>query len=553
MDKEKIKQFITSQRENGVPDEQIHSFLVKKGAIAIPKAPEVAESNTGLDEAPFQANEDENILSGTAKLLGNAPKSAFELGKNVVSAVAHPIKTAKAVADVVGGAGAKIGEKFLEDTDFGQSLLKKAQERGLPIQTDANGKLQASNTPELEKFNAITKFFGDRYGSVDKFKETAIEDPAGVFADIASVVSGGGAVLKTAGTVSKVADVASAGAKIAEVGNMAEPFSVASKIVGKINNKVKNSPVGKVVSDISPTSYKVQQGQVAKALELTTGDLGNIKKSTGNDVTEFIVNKNLFRNTPEEISQALNETRQTTMAEVRGEIARVKKIYSGSDVPNVKKGLEVILKGVDNVDGLEGVAEEIRSLSNKTQLSLSDVQRAKELIDQNSDIYSKIGDVKSASQARGLDNIRKDLRKFIEDEVDVNTGGQVDIRQLNNDVSTTKAIEDAINNRATRGMSRQHLNAFDLMVGLGGATAFSPIVGLGLVVGKKIAESPAFRLQFAKLLQKKPIAFIEKVVKEFQENNLSDGTRKTIQELIKQSKEKSQFIESGSNALSEDK
>lgn len=45
MDKEKIKQFITTQRANGVPDDQIHAFLVDKGAIQVTqKVPEQEKS-----------------------------------------------------------------------------------------------------------------------------------------------------------------------------------------------------------------------------------------------------------------------------------------------------------------------------------------------------------------------------------------------------------------------------------------------------------------------------------------------------------------------------
>jgi hypothetical protein len=43
MDKEKIKQFITSQREAGIPDEQIHAFLLEKGAIQPAQPPKATE------------------------------------------------------------------------------------------------------------------------------------------------------------------------------------------------------------------------------------------------------------------------------------------------------------------------------------------------------------------------------------------------------------------------------------------------------------------------------------------------------------------------------
>lgn len=47
MDNEKIKQFITSQRQAGIPDAEIHAYLVQKGAIQMPKT-EVAPKQDGF-------------------------------------------------------------------------------------------------------------------------------------------------------------------------------------------------------------------------------------------------------------------------------------------------------------------------------------------------------------------------------------------------------------------------------------------------------------------------------------------------------------------------
>lgn len=508
------------------------------------------ESSQPTSSATFQATGKENIFTGGLKTLGNLPKSTYELGKNVVQAVANPIDTAKAVGGVVAGGAAKIGEKFLEDTDIGQHLLRGAKDRGVEIEEDETGKLKTKATPELEQFNNVVKFFGDRYGSVEKFKKTVIEDPAGALADISTVLTGGGSATTKLGQISKVAPIVKTGEVVSKAGAMVEPVTAITKTLKGAKDIVSESTPGKIISDISPTSYKMQQGQVTKALELTPGDLSTIQKKTGNDVTKFIIDKGLIRQTPEETASALNETRKATMQNVRGEIDNVKTLYTQENVPSLKQGLNVILKGVDEVPGLEDVATQIKTLADKNTLTLSDVQKAKELIDDNSNIYTKIGDTKSAAQSRGLDKIRKDLKSFIEDEVIKNTDGQVDIRDLNNEVQTTYALEEAIANRAVKGLPRQYLSVFDGLLGAGVYSQYGFLPAVGVVVGKQIAQSPVFRLWTAKMLGSQPTSFIKKVTKEFADKKLSPQTIKTLSNIIEEAKSKSQYVESGAAALS---
>jgi len=128
---------------------------------------EAPETMTGSDKATFQSTGNEGIIGGTAKAIGNLPSSTFELGKNVVNAVANPIETVKSVGTIVKGVGAKAGELFLEKTDIGQSLLSKANEnrlaQGLPeLKKDATGKFQAEDTPDLQAINQVGTFVSDR-------------------------------------------------------------------------------------------------------------------------------------------------------------------------------------------------------------------------------------------------------------------------------------------------------------------------------------------------------------------------------------------------------
>lgn len=524
-----------------------------------PKVEEVKQQTmTGLEKAPFQASGEENVVGGTLKAIGNTPRSAIELAKNVATAVTNPVQTVKSVASIVKGAGAKLAETALEDTELGQKLLQKMSDsrvaRGLePLKVDENGKLQGEDTQDLQTFNAVKTFVTDRYGSVDKLKETAIEDPVGVLADLATVLTGAGGVVSKVGNVSKIPEIAKVGSQITKVAQTVEPINAVTKVAGKTKQLASNSLAGKVVQDIIPTGTEMQRNQVTKALDLTQGDLVTIGKKTGNDVTEFIVAKGLIKDSPEAVAQSLNDLRKSTKELKANEIAQVKNVYTPEQVPSVIKGLNTILEDVDTVAGLENVAGDIKNLLNKKQFTLEDIQNAQYLLDENSSIYSKIGDTKSGTKARGLDNIRKDIRSFIETEVDTATNGNTNIRQLNNDIQTSYAIEDAINTRATRGLTRQKISLSDSVVLFGGGATFSPVVGIGLYLGKKVIESPTFRLAFTKALSAQPIKRIKTIVREIKNKNVSPETQKLLNQIADDIRKNKAVIESGSAILDKSK
>lgn len=517
--------------------------------ILIKKYQEDAKAGTnftGDSNAPFQSEKSDTVLDSAGKAVGNLPSSTFGLIKNIANAVMNPVDTANSIKTLAEGAGAKIGQVALENTDIGQKILDKANEvrvsKGLdPLQKDASGKYEVEHTPQLDAIDQVGKFFADRYGNIDNFKKTAIEDPAGVLSDVATLLSGAGVALKGAG----LANIAN---KVSEVSKVIEPITAITKTASNLKNIPGAKTVSQVLSDISPTSEKVQQGQIVKALELTPGDLSGITKKTGNDVTKFIVDNNLIKSTPEEVAQATNDLRKAKMAEVRSEIAKIADTYTPDQVPNVKKGLDVILKGVEDVPGLENEAKIIKELSQKTEYTLSDIQQAKELIDENTNIYSKLGSVKETSQAKGLDNIRGNLKEFIEKEVEAKTNGKTSIKNLNNEVQTSYAIEDAIKNRAMRGMTRQHISAFDVLIATGG-TAINPFLGAGLLVGKKVLESPTTRLVIAKALNKFSPEKVATFTKDITANKLSPSTQQILKNIADKLKNTLAPIESASAVL----
>lgn len=547
--KDKVSVIIQNAPKGTSPEDVISGLVDRGYKLEGFNDKPVEEAPQGSNpRATFKATGEEGIIGGTAKSLGNVPSSALNLGEQVVSAVVNPIETAKAVKNLVAGAGAKIAEIGFENTDVGQSILQKMNNsrvaRGLePLKKDESGKLQGMDTPELQAFNQVGEYFANKYGGVDNLKKSVIEDPVGVLADAASVFTGSGAALR--GTT--------IGAKATELASKVEPINAVSTVTGKTTGAIKDTTLGKSVSEIIPSRSDIQASQVTKALDLTQGDLATISKSTGNDVTDFITRNNLIKESPEAIADALNIRRKDTMSLVRDEISKVQTVYKTKELSDVQNGLKTIAQGVDGVAGLENVSKEISTLLKKKDMTLSDVQRAKELIDENSSIYSKIGDTKSSSAAKGLANIRGNIRAFIEKEVDTATNGATDINKLNNDVQTSFAIEDAINTRATRNLTRSGLSISDIGVLFGGGATLGPAIGVGLFVGKKVLETPSMRLGITKALSKRPLKEIKRIVSEVKNKNVSPTTQKMINELVKEAKKNLPVIESGSIIVEESK
>jgi hypothetical protein len=485
--------------------------------------------------ATFEATGDEGIISGTAKTIGNIPSSTTKLGKSVAEAVAHPVETARNIGSIVKGAGAKAAQVAVEASTDPASELHKRAEIG---------------NEDTQKFDAVIGYFKDRYGGLDNLKKTVIEDPAGFAADISALFSGGGAIATKVGELSKIAEVSDLGNTLSKVGQATEPTTVLKKAI----NATKDSTVGKIASDVLPTSSKIINGQVVKALELTPGDLATIHKKTGNDPAQYIVDQKLLKSTPEETSQALADARDVKKAEVRSEVSKVANVYDDTvpQVTQAKQALKTMLGDLKDVPGRESDISEITGLIGKKEFNLSDLQRTKELMDDNFNIYSRAGDVRSSNLARGLDNIRGEIKSFIEDQVTSNTNGTVDIRKLNNEVQTNYALQEAIENRALRGQSRQYFTVFDGMLGTGAYATVGPYAALGLIVGKKLAESPTVRLLVARGLSKLKPSYIGNIVKEIQAGNLSEASRKTLQEIIDRAKSAAPYVESGSGVLNQD-
>ena len=138
-----------------------------------------------------------DVATGAVK---NLPRSALQLGKDIVHPVMHPIDTAKSLYGMASGGV--------------QKLIPGEQENEA-------------------QWDAVTSFFKDRYAGPENLKRTLMEDPAGLVADLSTVLSGGGTLAaRLPGRVGRI------GEATARAGNVIDPASAAVRGVAPVVAKV---------------------------------------------------------------------------------------------------------------------------------------------------------------------------------------------------------------------------------------------------------------------------------------------------------------------------
>lgn len=132
----------------------------------------------------------------------NIPGSAVEYGKNIASAVMHPIQTVSGIFDVGAGELRKV---------LPTSVVK------------AIDKLEA-DPAAIQKYqqsaDVVNQFYKQRYGSGEQALQTIQKDPVGFLGDVSALFTGGGMAIPKVGS------------KVAKVGAAVEPLNVATNVAG---------------------------------------------------------------------------------------------------------------------------------------------------------------------------------------------------------------------------------------------------------------------------------------------------------------------------------
>lgn len=210
------------------------------------------KSTENPNNPSFAYNQDDSLLKSAAKTVGNIPSSIGNVAAGLGNILLHPIDTATGIGKIaVGGV-----EKLIPG--------EQGQEKS---------------------FDALTDFFKKRYGSVEGFKKTLVEDPAGLALDVSTLFSGGGTAATKLGTLSK----ANRATKAANVANMAGKTGEAlkaAKAVSNIGEANALTKTGEVLSTIGDTVNPITQGTrlFGKGVEAITAGktLGGKKYDSSN-------------------------------------------------------------------------------------------------------------------------------------------------------------------------------------------------------------------------------------------------------------------------------
>lgn len=181
---------------------------------------------------------------------------------------------------------------------------------------------------------------------------------------------------------------------------------------------------------------------------------GMKKGGTAEDVWKWMIERDM-QWSKEQIIQKLWEHAKKSHA-LKKEV--LKQSETLHNVDSAKKSLEAMYEQVKWVPWLEEKAQRIGELYNKDWLTLSELDEVKSLLDDTINIYTNAGDVRAWALKEWLDNVRKNLRKYIETEADKE--GLWNIRLLNNETQVSRSLQDAISRKDSADAAREMLSIF---------------------------------------------------------------------------------------------
>ena len=429
---------------------------------------------------------DKSLLSKVGSKVGNYVKNS------IVDQFKGGLQTAKEGFSAAGNSSGNpltFGENVLKGLSGAAGAVTApfapiAKPVGYAVEAMAGNKgpVGLANLPIVQKFS------GTKAGAATARVAEDVSNAANVAGTVGGFMGGPKVAGKAVGTT----ETAMQGVK----GFAAKTAENVGEMGGKVGTAMQGLSKGMI-----PTKAQIINSEIAKAFDLTQGDVKNIYLSTGNDVGSFLSKNNLLAGGVDETVSLLDNFSKENYNQVRQIISDVPKVYNAMDVPRYQEALGEILKQTADTPGLQESTAEVGNLLKKKNIKLEDVQRVKELMDEHFNLYKVTGDVKEGIAKKGLTNIRKDIQTFIENQVKEYSGQ--DIRSLNKNVQTSKSILNAIETRATRGLTRANISLGDWGAFFGATTVSggNPFVGAAAVFAKKLYQNPNIKLKVIKYLE----------------------------------------------------
>jgi hypothetical protein len=281
----------------------------------------------------------------------NLPSSLGNMVGDIYQAVTNPVQTAKSVLDL----GAGTLQNILPE-----SLVKMIGE----------------DKPSRDVANQVGQYYSQRYGTGEGIKNAIATDPAGVMADLSTVLTGGAAIAP------KVASV---------------PLKAAARSVDPLALTAKG--IGKAV-DLTGTAAKIGAGVSTGVGREALGEAYRVGKAGGKEASTFVDNL-MGRVEPTEV---LNAAKQNV-----AEMGRQRQAAYRVNMENIK--------GDKSILSFDGIDDALKSAQN--QVSYKGQVTNEAAASKLSDIQQKINEWKSLDPAayhtpEGLDALKKSIGETLE-------------------------------------------------------------------------------------------------------------------------------------------
>jgi hypothetical protein len=235
----------TSHQYAGVPDnvtpDQVHQRATQEHGKAI----------TNIDGGNAQPKPERSWGDVAGSAVQNLIPSTGRVIGGVAEAVMSPVKTARSLVDL--GAGAI------------QNALPESLVNAI-----------GADKPSQEMASKVGQFYKDRYGSMPGFKEALATDPAGVAADAASVLTGGGAVAARVPGMSRLAEGLKRSASAVDpLANVARGAGAITRGVGSTAAALLGNTTG-AGSEAIKQAYGAGRAGGSKATEFADNMRGNV-------------------------------------------------------------------------------------------------------------------------------------------------------------------------------------------------------------------------------------------------------------------------------------
>ena len=405
----------------------------------------------------------------------NIPESAKELGKSLVHLfTTNPLQTIKGISGIALGA------------------LEKA--------------VPGTQSHE-QAFDVLADAMVERYGSKDKILNTIEKDPVGFAADLSTVLTGVGGVVKGAATAAGKSAIIStrAATRLAEtaktlsrVGNTIDPINIAASTARVPFSTIKkaNESIGidKVIREFDVDA------KMKDALQLTPSQKINITRKTYTDKIGERLAKWGVSGTLEEMSQQLGEIGNKSRQALDQRLASVSDVFKpkGKALEKTLDQLYELRKPeIFTAQQFKDLRKRIVQLQVKlenTGLSLSEMNEVKRMVDNvaNEKIFKQTGDLKASNIGQNLGSLRKELRGLIEQQAAKK--GITDVRELNSQTQFANTVKEAIDKKVLAGAPRKSLSL---------ELAKASTLILGQIKGAlyQVIRSPRFQSDLAASIQ----------------------------------------------------